>query len=210
MYYERFENIDFKKEDFKLISEEIKRINGSIERLLDFSRSYEMKLEKVSMRKAIDSIKELMDKKIAERKNKIYINVEEQMAEIYGDKNLLRQAFLNILMNANEATEGGIISITLHENENNKIISFEDTGKGMEKATLEKIMEPFYTTKVKGSGIGLAVVKKIMDIHEFEYRIESIQNQGTNFKIIIDKEKNKRLNIEGFRFKEEEILERRE
>ncbi len=49
-----------------------------------------------------------------------------------------------------------------------------------------------------------------MDIHEFEYRIESIQNQGTNFKIIIDKEKNKRLNIEGFRFKEEEILERRE
>ncbi len=101
---------------------------------------------------------------------------------ISADPNKLKQAFLNIILNAIDAMpEGGKLAITLKAISSTLTVSISDTGCGIGPDDLKHIFEPFYTKKEKGTGLGLAIVQGIIEEHEGKIRIKSEINKGTEF-----------------------------
>jgi len=104
----------------------------------------------------------------------------ETDVEIMGDANRLRQAVLNVLVNAIQATEpGGNVTITLERRGREAVIEVRDTGHGIESKDLERITDPFFTTRTDGSGLGLSVVHTVVEEHGGNLAIDSTPGEGT-------------------------------
>ena len=105
-----------------------------------------------------------------------------------GDSDMLYQAFLNILINAMQAMPAGgkiRVEITSDENTNNVTICFIDEGEGIAEDILEKIWDPFFTTKGKGTGLGLGIVKNIIESHQGRISIVNRPDGGARVTIKI-------------------------
>jgi signal transduction histidine kinase len=101
-------------------------------------------------------------------------------APFIGEDKRIQQAFLNILLNAQQAIPGdGTITVSLALENGRYVVRFRDTGEGIAAKNLGKIFEPFYTTKSRGSGLGLAITKKIVEEHEGAISVESALNAGS-------------------------------
>ncbi|MCF7885004.1 MAG: PAS domain S-box protein [Candidatus Marinimicrobia bacterium] len=111
---------------------------------------------------------------------------KEQNVFIKGNSSLLEIAFKNIIKNAIDAMQGeGELKIGLKKSKQDRIaISFQDTGNGIPPRKMEKIFQPFYSTKKDGQGFGLHLVKKIIESHEGQIDVDSTPEEGTEF--IID------------------------
>lgn len=124
-------------------------------------------------------------------KSKITLNIEQEgdIGEIKGDINLLDQVFINVIKNAIEALENRpdpTISIFIRNADRGRVlIQVTDNGVGMTEETREQIFVPFYTTKTKGSGIGLSLSKQIVRLHGGSIVVESEADKGTIFTIEI-------------------------
>jgi signal transduction histidine kinase len=104
------------------------------------------------------------------------------------DGQRLRQVFSNVVKNALEATErrpGGRVEVRLFERAGAALVEVSDNGTGMEAASRDKVFLPFYTTKPTGTGLGMAIVKKIMDLHGGEIEIETAPGRGTTVRLVI-------------------------
>ena len=104
------------------------------------------------------------------------------------DGQRLRQVFANVVKNALEATErrpGGRVEVSLLGRAGAAVVEVADNGTGMELEHREKIFLPFYTTKPTGTGLGMAIVKKIMDLHGGEIEIDSAPGRGTTVRLVI-------------------------
>ncbi len=121
------------------------------------------------------------------------LNISNEDLWIYGDKNYLKRIFQNLFGNARDAMPGGgliIIECSLLKNESGDrsiVIRFSDTGVGIPSGISEKIFDPFFTTKKKGkgTGLGLALVKRIITLHKGKINVEKSDSQGTTFRIEI-------------------------
>jgi two-component system sensor histidine kinase HydH len=102
------------------------------------------------------------------------------------DPSLLHQAFLNILLNAIQAMPGGgtlTVAVASGPNGQGSEIQVQDTGDGIKPEILKKVFNPFYTTKEKGSGLGLPIVKSIIESHQGTITVDSTLGQGTSITI---------------------------
>ena len=101
------------------------------------------------------------------------------------DPDQMRQVILNLLINAAQATsKGGTLTIGTREiDEGGVEISFMDDGPGIPKRLLESIFEPFFTTKEEGSGLGLSIVRRIVDVHGGDVRVENVSPHGAIFRV---------------------------
>jgi signal transduction histidine kinase len=101
-----------------------------------------------------------------------------------GDSVMLYQAFLNILINSVQAMHGGgDIHVRVASSNHTVTVVFEDQGSGIPEDLLEKIWDPFFTTKEKGTGLGLVIVKNIIESHQGRIRIENRPAGGAQVKI---------------------------
>jgi signal transduction histidine kinase len=112
------------------------------------------------------------------------VTVTESIAHgdisIYGDENRLRQALLNVLLNAVQATgEGGRIEVAVAGDETVTTIRVSDTGHGIEEKDLREVTKPFYTRRAGGSGLGLSIVQSIVEEHGGSLGIDSHPGEGT-------------------------------
>ncbi len=115
------------------------------------------------------------------------ITIKENLEKIYfvGDEEKLTQAILNLMINAAESMDGkGNINIECSINEDAVKISIEDNGHGIRPEILDRIYEPFFTTKEKGTGLGLATVYKIVEGHKGQIKIKTEVGSGTKFELI--------------------------
>jgi len=114
----------------------------------------------------------------------IRTHFDSDLPIIQADADMLYQAFLNLLINAMQAMpEGGAVDIWAKAANKNIWIIFEDQGKGIPKEIQEKIWDPFFTTKDKGTGLGLGIVKKIIEAHEGQIRIDNRSDGGARISI---------------------------
>jgi two-component system sensor histidine kinase PilS (NtrC family) len=105
---------------------------------------------------------------------------------VYGDRNKLKQAFLNLIINAYQAMQDnptGKITITSQMSGEDFVLKVKDEGHGMNDATLKRLFEPFFTTKARGTGLGLATAHKIFEMHDARVFVESHEGQGTEFTV---------------------------
>jgi len=118
--------------------------------------------------------------------------VPADVPQVHGDPEKLRQAFLNLILNGVQATaRGGSLTISAAPIVDGEDalpfvrISFADTGEGMAPDDLERIFEPFYTTKEGGTGLGLAITQRIVESHGGRIEVESGRGKGTVFRILL-------------------------
>jgi len=170
-----------------IIERNSKRINDLISEMLNISRPSELNLVPYDIRL-------LMNEALALTEDRLRLNniqVEKSVAEInislMLDVEKLRTALLNIIINAIEAMENGkgILKISTDCDENNYEIIIEDNGKGMDSVHITHIFEPFFTSKTRGTGLGLPSAKNIIDAHGGNIDVVSLPGRGTRFIISI-------------------------
>jgi signal transduction histidine kinase len=107
--------------------------------------------------------------------------------DVNGDPAMLRQAFLNLALNACQAMpNGGTLRITCEALRGRKVaISFADTGVGIKPEHLQRIFDLYFTTKEKGSGIGLSMVYRTVQMHDGEIEVQSTPGSGTTFRVLL-------------------------
>ena len=180
-----------------VIIKESGRLTGIVEELLDFSRIQTGRMvlinEKLDILAELDEVIYILkDRAVNEGKHLIYDEPVEMFPPVYGDRNRLKQVFINVIDNALKYTpEDGVVAIEIkYDKENdpdNIIITITDTGCGISAEDLPKVKEKFYKAnqKVNGSGIGLAVADEIMQLHKGRLDIESGVGVGTTVTITL-------------------------
>jgi len=164
-------------EIFKYIPEEIKRLSILIENFLKFTRSFQLNIEKKSIKILVDRISQSLG---TDQSGRLRISLQKDI-EILTDHSLLELALLNIITNALQATdENGFVYIKFNQEKNTNLnIEVRDEGLGISQDTIDKIYEPFFTTKDKGTGLGLAITKRIVEHLKGTLIIKSEGGKGT-------------------------------
>jgi two-component system NtrC family sensor kinase len=181
-------DLNYMKEYLRIINEQAFQCKRTIEMLLSFSRPREIKFEWYDIEKILlESIN--LAKQEIEVKNAKIIYEGKIKEKIYVDGEQIKQVFLNIILNAIDAIKiGGEIKIELKENFEKIEISFTDNGEGIEEENLEKIFDPFWTTKKeKGTGLGLSISEEIIKGHSGEIKVKSKKGEGSTFTVVIPK-----------------------
>ncbi len=175
-----------------VIINETERLTGMVEELLDFSRIQNgrmvMVMDKIDMLAELDEAVYMLKERAASEKKHLVYEEPEHIAPVLGDKNRLRQVFINIIDNALKYTpEGGVIGIQVTEEKDMISVIISDTGCGIAEKDLPRIKDKFYKANqtVRGSGIGLAVADEIMTLHKGRLDIQSTEGVGTTATISI-------------------------
>jgi signal transduction histidine kinase/HAMP domain-containing protein len=172
--------------DLQIMKSECLRAKEIVRQLLEFAKKRSLQKQEFDIRKAINDVIELV--KIQARGNKIEIRTEFSGDPLLaGDKNQLKQVFINIVNNAFHAMgDKGTLEITVTSDEEKVYISFKDTGPGIKEEVLKRVFEPFFSTKdERGTGIGLSVSYKIIQVHNGTIEVESAPGKGAAFTITL-------------------------
>jgi signal transduction histidine kinase len=174
-------------EYYGIMLSEINRINGIVDELLLFAKPKDTNFEKTDIRILLESTITLMTAQAVLHNIEILSDFNSDILYINCDSNKLKQVFINILKNAIEAMpNGGQITVQLNKlNEDEVTIRFVDEGCGIPKEELKKVGEIFYSTKEKGTGLGLMVSHKIIQDHQGSIYINSEIDKGTVVKVLL-------------------------
>ncbi|MDE2312822.1 MAG: HAMP domain-containing protein, partial [Elusimicrobia bacterium] len=168
----------------KIIESEIQQANGIINEILTYSRSRDLKPERVALNTWLEDVLSVYPFPPHIRVDKIFC-AENPPVDI--DTTEMQQAIRNIIGNAIEVmpASGAIRARTTMSGRDAVCLELADSGPGMPRDVLDKIFTPFFTTKARGTGLGLAVVRKVMDRHKGRVEVESEAGRGTTFRLYL-------------------------
>lgn len=178
----KYDNPKFREMISKDIPYEIERLNSLINELLEYSKPKKAFKENVNIYEIIEKILALIGNKIQKESVKINIDIPKDVF-VYADKNHLKQIIINLILNGIEAInkEEKSINISSMESLGKTYLMIEDNGCGMDKEELNKIYDPFYTTKASGTGLGLFVCYQLMEENNGKIHVSSSKDEGTSF-----------------------------
>jgi len=172
----------------QIIVEESNRLNEKVTEFLDFARPRVPNLRPCDLEATLNRGLELLAPEIDRLDITVTREYQLDGRVLMVDQDLLYQAFLNILLNAIQAMDQGghlTVATTPGPRGQGGKIRFQDDGEGIEPEALNKILNPFFTTKEKGSGLGLPIVKSIIEAHQGTLEISSAAGAGTTITITI-------------------------
>ena len=157
-----------------VIIEESSRLDNIVTEFLDFARPQEPNFQECYLEEIINKNLQFLGPEFDKGNISVRDNINGRSFRLRADPQLLYRAFLNIFMNAIQAMEnGGTITVAVTEKKNHYFVSIEDTGYGISQKNLTKIFNPFFSTKDKGSGLGISIVRNIIEGHNGSIWIES-------------------------------------
>jgi PAS domain S-box-containing protein len=165
-----------------VISSEIQRLDRVVQTLVDFTRPVELRLNDMDMRKLVEDVVSLASP--AAEKHNVLIEREAapDLLPVRIDADLVKQALLNIVLNGVQAMpEGGTLRLTVKRDGDNALLSVRDQGAGIPENIRDKIFNLYFTTKTGGSGIGLAMAYRVVQLHHGSVEFTSIIDHGTTF-----------------------------
>lgn len=167
-----------------IIVEESTRLNNIINDFIKFARPGEPSLVACRVEDVIEKNILFLTTQIEKKGYIINTRIDENLAEIIADGDMLYQAFLNILLNAMQAMPaGGIVQVAIEAVNGIVRVQFDDEGEGIPDEILDKIWDPFFTTKETGTGLGLGLVKNIIESHGGLVRIENRPVRGVRITV---------------------------
>lgn len=176
---------DYKPEDRKhefiqILVKETERLNHVVEDFLAMARPQPANITPCPVQEELDTVATLVATDARDRGVMLKMLPGAAPIIVNADGEKLRQAFLNIVINALQATPaGGSVSVSTGFEDGHCVITFSDTGRGMDADTLQHVFDPFFTTKPDGTGLGLAITKKIFETHGGALNVESELGSGT-------------------------------
>ncbi|MGQ9663522.1 MAG: ATP-binding protein, partial [Kiritimatiellia bacterium] len=196
---ERYEDPEFRDTFTRLLGKEVARIDELVNRLLSFARPKRAERVPLSLHKVLEECLRLLDQQFRAHNIVVERSYTAKSDTICGDAELLKQVFVNLLLNAIEAMEHpGRVSLSLTneiaaeqrplmlygQGSNDFLfVTIEDTGRGIPREHIGHIFDPFFTTKSNGTGLGLSVAHGIIQEHGATIGVESEVGKGTTFRI---------------------------
>ncbi len=171
-------------EHVRVISAEIQRLDQVMQGLLRFTRSEDLKPQTLSLTLLVDDVVGVIRPECEATKVNVVVEGVDRVPPITGDPTMLRQALLNLALNARQAMpDGGTLRISATPHARRVDISVEDTGIGIKPEHLGRIFDLYFTTREKGSGIGLSMVYRTVQLHDGEIEVQSIEGRGTTVRV---------------------------
>jgi signal transduction histidine kinase len=171
-----------------MISRNAGRINQLVSELLNATRFSQLETARFRIDKILDESLEMARDRIDLSQIKVEKHYSEDAEEVMVDREKIRLAFLNIIVNAIEAMEKnkGVLQLRTRKQGDKYVIEIRDNGKGMDKDTLHKLFEPYFTAKSAGNGLGLTNTQNIILNHRGKIKVESQPGKGSVFFIYLD------------------------
>ena len=180
MLIQKPETSDEQQKSLQYILEEIERINNIVKGLMDFASPTKLHLEQQFLAPILQSVLSLMEANLTHHQIELSLNLATDLPDFHFDSDKIKQAFMNVVLNAMDAMpQGGTLTISTFQQNEKVCIKVIDTGIGIPDADIEHLFEPFFTRKTKGTGLGLSNVKRIVEEHGGGVEIESVPGEGT-------------------------------
>jgi signal transduction histidine kinase len=183
-----------KAEFFAILLKEVERLNDVLTNFLSFARPATPHFAPVDVRAVLAALEGLISGQARTHRVQIFTSFDAGPSRVMADETLLKQAFLNIMLNGVEAMpEGGDLAISTRPPPGSTPggrpewveVVFDDTGLGIQEADVGRIFDPFFTTKKDGTGLGLAITYRIIENHHGTIRVVSQPGQGTTFVVTL-------------------------
>ncbi len=168
-----------------IIDRNVNRINQLIDEMLNSSRPKELNLALVDINEVLDEAIALANDRIQLAQIKLERELASSLPSLLVDREKVRMAFLNVIINGLEAMQPGkgILKIVTSLSDGHIIVDITDNGKGLSLEALDKLFDPFYTSKEKGMGLGLTSTQNILNSHNATVDVKSKIDEGTTFMI---------------------------
>lgn len=179
------------KEDFAVISHEIRHVDTIVQNFLEFSRPPKLKMQTISPSAVVDAALQLLEHRLRSYEVTIHLSRRQVLPEIEADPEQLKEVLVNLVVNACEAMgHGGHLTIEEEEADSQTlgraaVIRVCDDGPGIPESIQEKVLQPFYTTKEEGTGLGLSIAVRIVEEHGGWLDLTSTEGRGTVFIITL-------------------------
>jgi signal transduction histidine kinase len=169
-----------------IIIEESQRLNNIITDFLDFARPRQANFRPCDINDIINKNLSFLEPQIRDQEIIIHKAFNDHLPNVSADPDMLYQAFLNIFLNCFQAVgKNGSVTIVTESDTQTVTVSFADNGPGIDEDTVEKIWTPFFTTKDTGTGLGLGIVKNIIEAHNGTIRISNGKPSGAVVDIVL-------------------------
>jgi len=178
------------KKGLKTIVEQVERITKVMNQLLAFARRKPPERGPLDLKAIVENSVEMFEERLAKSRVRVETLIDEHCPKVLADNDQMNQVLINLIMNAVHAMpEGGTLRIRLAQAQDMVRLTVTDTGQGIPQEALKKIFEPFFTTKEfgKGTGLGLTVVKGIVEEHQGVIAVKSEAGKGTTFTVLLPK-----------------------
>jgi PAS domain S-box-containing protein len=193
-------DVDAVEHDLEVITEEVERLNRIVVDFLFAVRPMNVELEDQDLNRVLHELLQFMQYELEENSVRVVERYAEGLPKISLDERLMKQAILNVVKNAISAMpDGGELVVSTSVRGDEVVLRIRDTGTGIPDDLLDKIFEPYFTTKDFGSGLGLTLVYKIVKEHFGEISVSSKEGEGTTFELSfpIPQGQQRLLNWEG-------------
>jgi signal transduction histidine kinase len=166
----------------EVIDAEIHRLDRVVQTLVDFSRPVELQLREQDLRQVFGDVLALAAEELSTRNVTLEGAFPSNSLVANVDADLLKQAALNVIQNGAQAMPGGgILRVILEEHKKTAVLRIADEGSGIPEEIRDKIFDLYFTTKSEGSGIGLAMTYRILQLHHGSVEVQSRVDRGTEF-----------------------------
>ena len=177
-----------KEEYANVVLDEIERVNDIIYDYLNLVKPLDKKKSFLSLNNIVLDLVKLYESEAAIKKITLTTHLTKEITQVYVQEKEIKQVLMNLIKNAFEAIEGSdhptrMIDIRTEVINQHAYIHIVDTGSGMSDETVNRLFTPFYTTKTKGTGVGLLISKEIMDHHEGNIYMTTAKDKGSKFTI---------------------------
>jgi signal transduction histidine kinase len=177
---------DPRREFTGIILEEVTRLEQILREQLTLERHLQPVLAPVDLNQILRDVRKLLSHGLLSSQIRLVGELAEDLPITMGDANQLKQAFLNIIQNAIQSMpDGGTITVSTAQRGQNIVVRIDDTGPGIPNDVMDKLFMPFFTTRKTGSGLGLAVTKRIVENHGGEIEVMSEVGKGTTFEVAL-------------------------
>lgn len=192
-----FEKDDPRRETLSKLTSALGRLNKIVSNLLVYSRPVNAQFRDVPLNEILEEIAHFMELEAQRLGYEVEVKTDWDESRNYGvwaDPEKLQQIIMNLCLNSVQAMPtGGLLSVSCEDgaDEDKGFVQFtiRDTGEGITKEHLDKIFDPFHTTKENGTGLGLAIVKKFIDYHSGHISVRSQPGDGTQFSVFLPSSK---------------------
>jgi signal transduction histidine kinase len=166
----------------EVIDAEIHRLDRVVQMLVDFTRPVELQLREQDLRSIVGDVLALAAEELSTHKITLIDRMPPKPLVAHCDADLLKQAALNVIQNGAQAMpEGGKLVVVLEEDRKFAVLRIADEGPGISAEIREKIFDLYFTTKTGGSGIGLAMTYRILQLHHGSIEVQSKPGRGAEF-----------------------------
>jgi len=169
------------KDGLRIVNEEVENLQTLVNQFRNFAKMPSANFQTYDLKKQLEEV-------VTPYESQADVNLEiaDELPEFYGDKMQMKQVFVNLIQNAIQSMNSDrTLNIRCAHKNGNFVISIEDHGEGIDEDDLDKIFQPYFTRKKKGTGLGLPIVKRIVQSHDGNIHVNSDKEKGTTFTIRI-------------------------